>query len=201
MVDLHTKGQRYHLAAPCLAAMELRYTENPATAFDLPPSLLETVATFRLINYFHETGGWFKQLLAQHPAVLTSAMQRLIQQQIAIKIDHIESLHGLIHDPDYATVAVRITPMLIADFPVKASENQLKNLRLLIVSMMTHLDSGTQRLLIASKLRLKGMDVGQQAYWLTAGVLLAPELYLERAQQFLSKTHAPSPPLFSLIHL
>lgn len=200
IIDLNTKGQRYNLAAPCLAAMELRYTEDPATAFDLPPSILETVAAFRLTNNFHETPGWFKQLLAQRPAVLANVLQRLISQQIVAKTEHIESLYGLARDPVYTTVAKQITPQLIADFPVKASEKQLKNLRLLIVSVVTQLDRDTQLALIADRLSAKGMAVAQQAYWLTAGVLLAPELYLERTQQFAAKNQARASHVFALIH-
>src|SRR5450830_447232 len=200
IINLNTKGQRYNLAAPCLAAMELRCTEDPATAFDLPPSILETVAAFRLTNNFHETPGWFKQLLAQRPAVLANVLQRLISQQIVAKTEHIESLYGLARDPVYTTVAKQITPQLIADFPVKASEKQLKNLRLLIVSVVTQLDRDTQLALIADRLGAKGMAVAQQAYWLTAGVLLAPELYLERTLQFAAKTQIRTSHVFALIH-
>lgn len=198
IVDLNIKNQRYNLAAPCLAAMELRYTDNPATALDLPPAMLETVAAFRLTHHFEETPGWFKQLLAQHPAVLASVMQRWISLQIAAKTEHIEGLYALARDADYAKVAKQITSKLIADFPVKASAKQLKNLRLLMVAVMGHLDRDTQLKLIANKLSAKVMDVAQQAYWLTAGVLLAPELYLERTRQFAGKTQTRASHVFSL---
>ena len=200
IVDLYNKGRRYNLAAPCLAAMELRYTEDPATAFDLSSAILEAVTAFRLTNNFDETPDWFKPLLAQHPAVLANLMQRLISPQITAKAEHIEGLYALAHDPNYATVARQITPPLIVDFPVKASKKQLKNLRLLIVSMLTQLDRDTQLSLIANKLSVKGMDMAQQAYWWTAGVLLAPELYLERIQQFVAKSQVRASHVFALIH-
>jgi hypothetical protein len=200
IVNLHAESRRYHLATPCLAAMALRYADDPATALDLPPALLETVSAFRLTNNFYETPDWFKQLLKQHPAVVASVLQRLISQKISSKEGHIEGLYSLARDSSYATLAQLITRQLIANFPVKASKNQLKNLRLLMVAALTHLDRETQLTLIASKLSAKGMDVAQQAYWLTAGVLLAPELYLERTQQFVSKTQARTAHVFALIH-
>lgn len=200
VIDLNIKGQRYNLGVPCLAAMELRYKENPVSALDLPPSILETVAAFRLTNNFDETPVWYKQLLAQRPAFLANVMQRLLSQQIAKKMEHVEGLYALARDADYAAVAKQITPKLIADFPVKASEKQLKNLRLLIVSMLNHLDRDIQLKLIANKLSAKVMDVAQQVYWLTAGVLSAPELYLERTQQFVEKTQVRASHLFTLIH-
>src|SRR5450830_1625578 len=200
IIDLNAKGQRYNLAAPCLAAMELRYTENSATALDLLPAALETVAAFRLTNDYYETPIWFKQLLVQRPDVLVNVMQRLISQQISTKKEHVDGLQALAHDADYAEVARRITPKLVNDFPAKASKKQLSSLRLLIVSMMDRVDRETQLSLIANKLSTKGMDVAQQAYWLTAGVLLAPELYLERTQQFVEKTQIRTSHVFALIH-
>ncbi|MFZ3084967.1 NACHT domain-containing protein [Rhodoferax ferrireducens] len=200
IVDLHTKGRRYSLAAPCLAAMELRYAEDPAAAFDLPPALLETVVAFRLTNNFYETPVWFKQLLTQRPTVLANVLQRLISQQIGAKREHVDGLQVLALDADYAAVASQISPKLIADFPVKASKKQLPSLRLLIVSMMGRVSRETQLSLIASKLSTKGMDVAQHAYWLTAGVLLAPELYLERTQQFVEKTQVRISHVFALVH-
>jgi len=200
IIDLNAKGQRYNLATPCLAAMALRYADNPATALDLPPALLETAAAFWLTHNSYQTPDWFKQLLKQHPAVVASVLQRLISQKISTKEGHIEGLYSLARDASYATMAQLITPQLMADFPVKASENQLKNLRLLMVTALTHLDRETQLALIADKLHAKGVDVAQQAYWLTAGVLLAPELYLERTQQFVSKTQARAAHVFALIH-
>lgn len=200
IVDLNAKGQRYHLAMPCLAAMELRYTENPTTALDLPHAVLEAVAAFHLTNHFGNTSDWFKQVLAQRPAVLADVMHRLLSRQITSKTEHVESLYTLARDADYASIAKQISPELIADFPVKASEKQLKNLRLLIVSMLSHLDRDIQLKLIANKLSAKVMDVAQRVYWLTAGVLLAPELYLERTQQFVEKTQVRASHVFALIH-
>lgn len=200
ILKLHATSRRYNLASPCLAAMELRYAEDAATAFDLPPSTLETVTAFRLTNHFYEVPEWFKQLLAQRPEVLVKVMPPLISQQIAAKSEHIEGLYGLARDPDYATVAQQIVPQLIANFPIKASQKQLKGLRLLVVAVLTHLDQPTQLTLIAKKLNTKGMDVAQQAYWLTAGTLLEPELYIERMRQFSNKTQARTSHVFAMVH-
>jgi hypothetical protein len=200
ILKLQGMGRRYNLASPCLAAMELRYTEDAVTAFDLPSGTLETVAAFRLANNFYGVPAWFKQLLAQRPEVLVKVMLPLVGQQIAAKSEHIEGLYSLARDPDYAMVANQIVLPLIADFPTKASQKQLKALRLLVVAVRNHLDQQTQLALIAEKLSAKAMDVAQQAYWLTAGALLAPDLYLERLQQFVHKTQARASHVFALIH-
>lgn len=200
IIDLEAKGQRYNLALPCLAAMELRYAEDPPSALDLPPATLETIIAFRLIHDYNETPAWFKQLLAQQPTVLAGVMQRLMSAQIALKKEHVSGASALAHDATYAEVARQIAPQLIADFPLKASRKHLQTLRNLASTVMRHLDRNTQLRLIASKLRAKGMDVAQRVYWLTAGVQLAPDLYLNAARQYIGKAQARAGHLFDLIH-
>jgi len=200
IVDASTKGQRYNLATPCLAAMELRYSENPQAAFDLPPSTLETVSAFRLTNNYGETPAWFKQLPKLRPDILTTVMQQLIEKQIASKKEHVDGLYTLAHNADHAHIANRIVPILIENFPNKASKEQLQSLRLLIVAMLGRLERGVQLKLLASKLNTEGMDVAQRVYWLTAGVLLAPDVYLETARREVQKTQTRASHLFAMIH-
>ena len=200
IIDLNLKSQRYNLATPCLAAMELRYTENPESALELPLSTLETVATFRLTNNFDNVPAWFKQLAVLQPEVLVNVMQPLISMQIAAKKEHVDGLYALAHDADYTEVAKRIVPNLITEFPIRASKTQLQSLRLLIAAMLRHLDIDTQNDLIARRLRNTLTDVAQRVYWLTAGLQVTPSLYLESAKKFIEKSQLRIDQLFTLIH-
>lgn len=199
IIDLNVKGSRYNLAAPCLAAMELHYAEDPQSVLKLPPAILETAVAFRLTNSFGNTPAWFKQLLAQRPATLAAVMERLISQQIASGKEYIDGLYALVRDADYAEIAKQIAPRLIAEFPRKASKKQLKTLRLLIVAMLDRLEGDFRLELIAKKLSTAGMDVAQHVYWLTAGLLLAPNQYLESTKQFVQKTQVRVSHLFAMI--
>ena len=200
IIDLNIENQRYNLATPCLAAMDLRYTEAPGSAFDLPQTTLETLVAFRLTNNFNGTPLWFKQLVKDRPDVFANVLQNLIAQQIAAKKEHVDGLYALAHDADYAPVARQITPQLIKAFPVKASKTQLQTLRLLIVAMLNQLDPATQLKLIAEKLESDKLDVAQRVYWLTAGVQLAPQRYLAAASAFIKQTQARTSHAFALIH-
>ncbi|MDD5334264.1 MAG: hypothetical protein PHS32_11020 [Rhodoferax sp.] len=200
IIDLEAKGQRHNLALPCLAAMEMRYAEDPLSALDLPPATLETIIAFRLTHDYNESPAWFKQLLAQQPTVLAGVMQQMMSAQIVRKKEHVNGASALAHDATYAEVARKIVPQLIADFPLKASRKHLQTLRNLVSSVVRQLDRNTQLRLIASKLRANGMDVAQRVYWLTAGVQLAPDLYLHAAIQYIGKTQARAGHLFDLIH-
>jgi hypothetical protein len=200
IIDLNLKGQRYNLATPCLAAMELRYTENPESALDLPLSTLEMVAAFRLTNNFGNAPEWFKQLAILRPDALINVMRPLIGLQIAAKKENVDGLYALAHDADYVDVAKHIVPNLIAEFSIKASKTQLQSLRLLITAMLRHLDLDTQKDLIARKLSNVLMDVAQRVYWMTAGLQVAPSLYLESTKRYVAKSQVRIDHLFSLIH-
>ena len=200
IIELNAQDRRYNLATPCLAAMEMRYTEDPATALDLPEPILEMVVAFRLTNNYDSTPDWFKRLLATRADILARIMGPLMSAQIAAKKEHVDGLYALAHDPDYSEVAKLITPSLLGSFPVKAHKNQLQSLRLLIVSLMANLDRNIQLEIIAGKLEGKPSDVAQRVYWFTAGLQLAPDLYLESARQYITQTQARVSHLIALVH-
>jgi hypothetical protein len=200
IIDLHIKGQRYNMALPCLAAMALRHAENPQSALDLPPSILVAVAAFRLTHEYEETPAWYKQLTASHPDVLATVMYRLISQQIAASKEHPDGLNALAQEADYSEVARRITPRLITEFPSRANHKQLPSLRLLITSMLRFIDRKTQLDLIVSKVDASGMDVAQQTYWRSTGMLVAPDIYLVPFKQFIGKSQLRVGHMFALIH-
>lgn len=200
IVELDAKGQRYNIATPCLAAMELREAENPATTLDLPESVLETVVALRLTNNYDATPNWFKRLLATRSDIHARVMLSLISTQIASKKEHVDGLYPLAHDPDYSEVAKLIAPALIESFPAKAHKKQLQSLRLLIVSLMSNLDSEAQLKIIAEKLQGKPVDVAQRVYWFTAALQLAPDLYLESARQYIAHTQARVSHLIAMVH-
>lgn len=191
ILQLEAKSQHYSLATPCLAAMALRETENSATALDLPDATLAMVAAFQLTDTFQlgtlfgEPPSWFKRLLARQPSVVARLMLKRISAQIAFKKEHISGIDELVHNADYAEVAKQIILPLISTLPAKANKALLPALRALILVAMRHLAPEALSQLIADKLKNKTLDVAQHVYWLTAGLLLAPNLYLEPMRKYI----------------
>jgi hypothetical protein len=200
IIDLDAQGQRYNIATPCLAAMVLRYTEGPATALELPQTVLETLVAFRLTNDFSDPPDWFRQLLATRPNVIANVVRPLASAQIATKKENIASLYALAHDPDYAPLARLIVPELLKSFPAKAHKKQLQSLRLLVIATLTQLDKNAALEIITTKLAGKPMDVAQHVYWLGVGLLLSPDLFLESARQYVGLTQARVSHLIALLH-
>lgn len=206
ILALEAKSQRFDMVTPCLAAMALREAENSATALDLSNAKLEMVAAFQLTGTFRldfllsEQPSWFKRLLAQQPAIVASLMHKRIRAQIALKKERINGVSELAYNADYAEVAKKITLPLITTFPAKANKALLPALRTLILASMRHLASDTLSQLITDKLKNKTLDVAQHVYWLTAGLLLAPDLYLEPTQKYIGHNQARSHHVFNFIY-
>ncbi|MGB4115605.1 MAG: hypothetical protein WBK51_03550 [Polaromonas sp.] len=201
IIKLNTEDRRYNLATPCLAAMELRWTEQtPADALNLSDSVLEMMVAFRLTNNFDSTPEWFKCLAITRADVMARVMSPLITTQIANKKEHVDGLYMLAHDPNYFVVAKLIVPDMLRLFPRKAQKTQLKSLRLLIATLIKNLDRATQLEIIANRLSDKPCDVAQRVYWLAAGLQLAPDIYLEPAKQYISQTQARVSHLIALVH-
>lgn len=201
IIKLNAEGRRYNLATPCLAAMELRWAEEePANALTLPDTVLEMMAAFRLTNNYDTSPEWFKRLVTTRADVMARVMRPLVTTQIASKKEHVDGLYALAHDPDYAVIAKLITPNILNSFPRKAPKNQLQSLRLLIIALMTRLEKNIQLEIIADRLMNKPGDVAQRVYWLTAGLQLAPDIYLEPARQYLSHKQARTSHLIALVH-
>jgi hypothetical protein len=200
IIELKEKGKRYTLASPCLAAMALRFDEQPDSALDLPDTTLATLAAFRLTNDYNETPAWFNAMVKNRPDILSEVMQCLVSKQIASKQEHVDGLYALAHSRDYAEIAPCITPKLIDEFPHKASKNQLKNLRLLIAAMMNWLTPQIQLSLIEKKLAASTLDVAQHVYWLTTGTQVAPELYLQRTKEFVEKSQIRINYLYDMVN-
>jgi hypothetical protein len=197
----HLKSSRYHVALPCLAAMDLRYAEHGAAAFDgLPPSCIETLVAFRLTNDYGDAPAWFLHLVATQPNLVGAVMQRFLLRQIAVKKEHVSGAYALTHDALYAPIAQRITPTLIRALPTKAPKKQLKAVRQLIACLLNQLPAESQLTLIDEKLALAGMDVAQRTYWFTAGLLVCPERYFEPLKAFLGGSQTRASHAFDLLH-
>lgn len=201
IIDLYLKGSRYHLATPCLAAIELRYAERPATAFDgLAPAQLETLVAFRLTNDYGNTPAWFTHLVLWQPALVGQVMQQLMSRELAAKREHVSGTYALAHDAQYATIAQNIAPALIRALPAKAAKKQLTTVRDFIACMLKRLPTATQLALIEEKLGLPNMDVAQRTYWLTAGLLVCQERYFEPLKAFLGSNQTRASHAFDLLH-
>lgn len=199
ILNLYLEKHRYTIAIPWLAAMQLRYDEDAATAFDLPVVVLEKLVAFRLSNNFGTTPEWFLALIAREPDLVARVMLQLMSAQIAANANHVDGLYALAYDSCYAPLASKIAPTLIQALPARATKAQLGTVRELISCLLLTLAAPQQKALIAAKLAQPKMDVAQRVYWLTAGLQVAPELYLEDMKTYLGRNQLRAAHAYELL--
>ena len=199
ILSLHRQNRRYNIATSILAAMQLRYDEEPSTAFNLDDTLLQTMVAFRLTNNYGNTPTWFSALVQTKPVLVADVMQQFMSQQIAAKVEHVDGTYALAHDPHYAPIAQLIAPHLIEALPAKVGRKQLGIVRELIACLLHTLDEPQQLGLVAKRLALPDMDVAQHVYWLTAGVQIAPTTYLPLLRGYLGTNQTRAAHAYALL--
>lgn len=199
IVKLSVQGRRYNLAMPCLAAMAIRFSQNPLSAFDLSPAIVEAVIAFQLTNLFEDCPQWLGLLLQDQPDIAIGVMQELVSTQINAKKEHVDGMNALVNDPTFSNLAIGTLPTLIERFPAKAAKAQLQSCRSLIAGVLLHLDRATQIRLIEDRLSKNNMDVGQHVYWLTAGLLVSPSEYLAPVTAYLGMNQGRVNHLYQLL--
>ncbi len=115
-------------------------------------------------------------------------MQPLMVRQIAAQAPHVECLYALAHDPAYGVIAQKISPALIDALPTKVSKAMRNTLQELITCLQRTCTQAQQHDWIAAKLANPKLDVAQRVYWLTAGVQVAPDVYLQALKTYLGQS-------------
>ena len=189
ILDLRTRNQTHYLALPIMAGLE----DGMQTAPNKGLFLNETQIRLALaIHYTVPTpygaewpSNWFPQLLASHPSVVANVLIRSAGSKIRSGADFVSGLHELLSE-DYAAVTYLAALPLLKAFPVRCKKEQLPRLSILLQAALLHCEGTPFLNLIDNKLAHRSMNVGQQVYWLAAGLLASSDLYLKRLESYVA---------------
>ncbi len=185
ILDLHVESRFLRISAACLAAMHLRFQESPSDALNLRQELLRTLIAFRLTSRDRTPPTWFAKLTEERPDLVTPILQTLVQKELSKKATHLSGLNAFIHDDVLHAIRLPIAASIIESLPTRLTATQLQYVRSLIKRVLPELPRSEQLSLIAKRLAMANLDVAQRVYWLTAGVQVAPTLYLSQLKQYL----------------
>ena len=73
---------------------------------------------------------------------------------------------------------------LLRGFPVRCGSKQLPALDYLLWAALQHADRVSFQGLVSRKLSLKSMNVAQRVHWLSAGLIISPDLYSQALEEF-----------------
>lgn len=178
IIDLELKGKMHYIRSACLVGMDELFQEKPEEALRLPEEVLSRLLVFRLSHSVGNDPSWFSALVRLRPALVADAILAYALPMLRANKEHVSGLSQLVHDDAYAEVARLTLPKLLESFPLRAKVNQLVfMLDSLLKGALHYLDRGFLAALVARKLELDSMDAAQRVYWLSCGLLLAPEIY------------------------
>lgn len=186
IVDLSIKQQEHYIRKPCLIGMELRWQHGVSLVDTLSDDCLRRMLAFRLTYGADDTPAWFAYLVQTRPELVADVLVVYASASLKARQDFIHGIYPLAHDPIYRGVAELAGPPLLASFPVRAKSTQLSHLEYLLKAALRY--NAVQLLAVVdSKLAVKGMDVAQRVYWLTAAMLLDPPKYESALWRYIGK--------------
>ncbi len=171
-------NQNYAIAKSCLIGMALRYQDDAQAALEMNDLILTRLVAFSLVEVGSNEPAWLVQLLQACPELVAPVFISYTSKMISIKKSHLNALHKLAHNEIYSKLAPLVLVELLQAFPPRASKDQVSStLDAMLKAALHFLDSSTLLKLIADKLQLKSLDIPQRIYWLSCGLVLAPNLY------------------------
>lgn len=187
IVDLGTKRREHYIRKPCLVGMELRWRRGKSFIDCLSEEPLRRMLAFRLTYGADNEPAWFSYLVRTRPSLVAEVLITYASATLKAKQDFVYGLYPLANDDAYRAVAELAVIPLLTSFPVRIKSPLLSYLEYLLKAALRFVPEQLKGLL-DRKLALKGMDVPQRIYWLTAGMLLDPMQHESVLWQYIGNT-------------
>jgi len=136
---------------------------------------------------------WYRWLVSNRSDLVAEVMM----QSILIKLRNGKEFSNEIYElrrSDHADVARIVALPLLEKFPARCKPDQLSCLDDLLRAVMLHCENShlTVANLVEKKLANPNMYKAQRIYWLTVGLSIAPEDYVDRLESFANNEHRVS---------
>lgn len=137
---------------------------------------------------------WYLRCVTRRPDLVAEVLVRICRVLFKRGDTSISDLSYLAHSEDHMPVARRATLPLLRAFPTRATRAQLPLLDNLLLSALRYSDSDARtdslRDIIESKSTSRSTSVGARTRWLSAGVILWPDMFLPELSEELSRSNA-----------
>ena len=195
IVRLREEKLEHHLALPVLVSLEELNPPDPASLNELAraapdgldrldPDRIRTALGLHYCTLGLSEPGWFASILDSRPELVADVLIRTAAMEIRNGREHVPGLYDLACDPRHAEVARMASLPLLRGFTIRCAARQMTDLSRLLWSALQHADQDVLLDLIEHKLTRPSMDPAQRGRWLAAGLVLSPERYLQRSEEF-----------------
>ena len=181
-------NQKHHLLMlPFLVGLDenpsLRPTEAPLDEQGMRRAL---AFRFNAPDFWNQKPEWYRAVLKSRPDLVAEVVVLSVGAGLRRGASSGLGLYELGHDNDYQPVAEIAVVPLLRSFPTRCKVEQLHALKLLFNAASRYIDDDTVLEIVENKLALRSMDAAQQMYWIGAGLLAKPALFVDRLRQKLS---------------
>ena len=188
VIALNRKGRLHFLAYPFLAGLlEIERTcPEPKAVSVLDENQLRKALVFHYCvpDTNAEDRWWYRQLVAERPEMVADVLVRFAASEIRYGKGHVHRLYPLAHMPNHARVAHHASLPLLRTFPIRCAKRHLDALDHLLWAALQHAAAEPLRVLIGEKLSRRSMNVAQHVHWLAAGLVAAPDIWLDSLEAF-----------------
>ncbi|HFD87750.1 MAG TPA: hypothetical protein ENJ35_08760 [Gammaproteobacteria bacterium] len=184
VIRLSTEG-RYYLLSRAFTAGLLELTrEAEDNIFQLADDQLRKAVAIHLADGTGEDPQWYRTLLKSRPDLVSKVLMDYISAALRSNKEHISGLYSLAYDDNYAGVARWVAVPLLKSFPTRCNVRMLGSLDYLLKAGLRH--GNRQELLdvLRSKLSLRSTNIAQKVHLLAAGLVAAPDIYIEPLREF-----------------
>lgn len=190
IVELCAQGRHHFIAEACLAGVEELAREGEAAVVALDGAVQERLVVFRLTHDFGNTPAWFNTLVRERPQVVADVLVAYASAMFKARKEHVSGLYPLAYDDANEEVARYAALRLLAAYPLRTKKERLGDLGILLVAAIRHADRQELLKLIETKLSRTSLDSAQRGHWLAAGLLLDPEKFMGRLDQYVGNSQS-----------
>ena len=188
VIRLAADAHFHPLGPPFLAGMDEMDRVEPEQLERLSSLQMRQALAF---HYCTPTGRsadprWYSTWLETRPELVADVLTRCAISAIRSGRGHVPELYQLVHQESHCNVAAHASLRLLASFPLRCSLRQIETLDGLLWAVLQNGDWAALLEIIEKKLSRASLNVAQRIHWLTAGVVAAPDIYLEPLERFIA---------------
>ncbi len=196
IIRLGTSNRTHPLALPFMAGLEEMAETTPFGEIRIKEKHMRlalavhyTVPMWLTVRHpADRPQGWFCWLLSNRPEVVAGVLERSVLSKLRNGETSPAGLYELAYSPDHETVARSVAIPLLQRFPARCTSGQLSSLNHLLLAARRHCDVEPLLRVINEKSANRSMNVAQRIHWLTFGLCIAPDTYVERLDSYATTT-------------
>ena len=152
-------------------ALAIHFTEQPLLMYYGGPKL---------------NPDWYKPFLDSQPQLIAEVLVQCNLSELRNSGNYKFMLYELAFDKQYKVVAEFASLPLLKAFPLRCKTEQLRDLGFLLKAASLDCEKGLLLDMVEKKLAFNSMTMAQRSYWLTAGLIVSPDSFLEQMDSYLT---------------